>query len=173
MRWNGIRGRSRRCRCNRFELVKKAGALEKALSRVCEQLERQVALRKRMIKKVSYPELDHRRRRWADDLHVRCRCSRVRDGVRQQRCRIAGRDARRDRRQSVRDLTWGWSAFRSPSLPRSLGSWPARGPHSPADRFVLAAGSDRWGPGFAMLPCCSSPKRSRRWWSAATSRSTR
>ena len=35
----------------------KSGALEKALRRVCEQLERQVALKKRIIKKVSYPAL--------------------------------------------------------------------------------------------------------------------
>ena len=35
----------------------KTGALEKALARVCEQMERQVAIRKRIIKKVSYPIL--------------------------------------------------------------------------------------------------------------------
>ena len=35
----------------------RSGSLEKALSRVCEQMERQVALRKRIIKKVSYPVL--------------------------------------------------------------------------------------------------------------------
>ncbi len=35
----------------------RTGALEKALSNVCEQLERQVAIRKRIIKKVSYPVL--------------------------------------------------------------------------------------------------------------------
>ncbi|TWT53929.1 putative type II secretion system protein F [Rubripirellula amarantea] len=35
----------------------RSGALEKALARVCEQMERQVALRKRIIKKVSYPIL--------------------------------------------------------------------------------------------------------------------
>lgn len=35
----------------------RSGAMEKALSRVCEQMERQVALRKRLIKKTSYPIL--------------------------------------------------------------------------------------------------------------------
>ncbi len=40
-----------------IRIGEKTGALEKALARVCEQLQRQVALRKRVIKKVSYPVL--------------------------------------------------------------------------------------------------------------------
>lgn len=40
-----------------IRIGEKSGALEKALDRVCEQLERQVALKKRIIKKVSYPVL--------------------------------------------------------------------------------------------------------------------
>lgn len=40
-----------------IRIGEKSGSLEKALSRVCEQLERQVALRKRIIKKISYPIL--------------------------------------------------------------------------------------------------------------------
>ena len=35
----------------------RTGALEKALARVCEQMQRQIALRKRIVKKVSYPLL--------------------------------------------------------------------------------------------------------------------
>ncbi len=35
----------------------RSGALEKALARVCEQLERQTALRKRIVRKISYPIL--------------------------------------------------------------------------------------------------------------------
>ncbi|QDT07670.1 Type II secretion system protein F [Rubripirellula lacrimiformis] len=35
----------------------RSGSLEKAIARVCEQMERKVALRKRIIKKVSYPIL--------------------------------------------------------------------------------------------------------------------
>ena len=40
-----------------IRIGEKSGALEKALARVCEQMERQVALRKRIIKKISYPAL--------------------------------------------------------------------------------------------------------------------
>ena len=40
-----------------IRIGEKSGALEKALDRVCEQLERQVALKKRIVKKVSYPIL--------------------------------------------------------------------------------------------------------------------
>ncbi len=40
-----------------IRIGEQSGALEKALSRVCEQMERQVALRKRIVKKVSYPIL--------------------------------------------------------------------------------------------------------------------
>lgn len=40
-----------------IRIGEQSGALEKALGRVCEQMERQVALRKRIIKKVSYPIL--------------------------------------------------------------------------------------------------------------------
>lgn len=40
-----------------IRIGEKSGALEKALLRVCEQMERKVALRKRIIKKVSYPIL--------------------------------------------------------------------------------------------------------------------
>ncbi|TWU40663.1 type II secretion system F family protein [Novipirellula artificiosorum] len=40
-----------------IRIGEKSGTLEKALRRVCEQLERSVALRKRIIKKVSYPVL--------------------------------------------------------------------------------------------------------------------
>ena len=40
-----------------IRIGEKSGALEKALGRVCEQLTRGVALRKRIIKKVSYPIL--------------------------------------------------------------------------------------------------------------------
>ncbi len=40
-----------------IRIGEKSGSLEKALSRVCEQLERSVALKKRIIKKVSYPVL--------------------------------------------------------------------------------------------------------------------
>lgn len=38
-----------------IRIGEKTGALEKALARVCEQMQRQVAIRKRIIKKVSYP----------------------------------------------------------------------------------------------------------------------
>ena len=40
-----------------IRIGEKTGALEKALARVVEQMERQVAIRKRVIKKVSYPIL--------------------------------------------------------------------------------------------------------------------
>ncbi|EMI16916.1 general secretion pathway protein F, partial [Rhodopirellula maiorica SM1] len=40
-----------------IRIGEKSGSLEKAMRRVCEQLERSVALRKRIIKKVSYPVL--------------------------------------------------------------------------------------------------------------------
>ena len=40
-----------------IRIGEKSGSLNKALARVCEQMERQVALRKRIIKKVSYPAL--------------------------------------------------------------------------------------------------------------------
>ncbi len=40
-----------------IRIGEKSGSLEIALQRVCEQLERSVALRKRIIKKVSYPAL--------------------------------------------------------------------------------------------------------------------
>ncbi len=40
-----------------IRIGERSGALEKALSRVCEQMERRVALKKRIIKKVSYPVL--------------------------------------------------------------------------------------------------------------------
>lgn len=40
-----------------IRIGERSGALEKALGRVCEQMERQVALRKRIIKKTSYPIL--------------------------------------------------------------------------------------------------------------------
>ena len=40
-----------------IRIGEKSGSLEKALTRVCEQMERQVILRKRVIKKVSYPAL--------------------------------------------------------------------------------------------------------------------
>ena len=40
-----------------IRMGEKSGALEKALTRVCTQLEQKVALRKRIVKKVSYPIL--------------------------------------------------------------------------------------------------------------------
>ncbi|MEM9825973.1 MAG: type II secretion system F family protein [Planctomycetota bacterium] len=40
-----------------IRIGEKSGSLEQALERVCEQLERKIALRKRVIKKVSYPIL--------------------------------------------------------------------------------------------------------------------
>ena len=40
-----------------IRIGERSGALEKALSRVCEQMERQVKLRKKIIKQVSYPIL--------------------------------------------------------------------------------------------------------------------
>ncbi|GAA5510533.1 type II secretion system F family protein [Novipirellula caenicola] len=40
-----------------IRIGEKSGSLEKAMRRVCEQLERSVALKKRIIKKVSYPVL--------------------------------------------------------------------------------------------------------------------
>ena len=40
-----------------IRIGEQSGAMEKALLRVCEQMERQVALRKRIAKKVSYPVL--------------------------------------------------------------------------------------------------------------------
>jgi type IV pilus assembly protein PilC len=40
-----------------IRIGEQSGAMEKALRRVCEQMERQVALRKRITKKVSYPIL--------------------------------------------------------------------------------------------------------------------
>jgi type IV pilus assembly protein PilC len=40
-----------------IRIGEKTGALEKALARVCEQMQRQVAIRKRIIKQVSYPIL--------------------------------------------------------------------------------------------------------------------
>lgn len=40
-----------------IRIGEQSGAMEKALLRVCEQMERQVALRKRVTKKVSYPVL--------------------------------------------------------------------------------------------------------------------
>jgi type IV pilus assembly protein PilC len=40
-----------------IRIGERSGALEKALARVCEQMERQVALRKRIINKTSYPIL--------------------------------------------------------------------------------------------------------------------
>lgn len=40
-----------------IRMGERSGSLEKALSRVCEQMERSVALKKRIVKKVSYPIL--------------------------------------------------------------------------------------------------------------------
>jgi type II secretory pathway component PulF len=40
-----------------IRMGEQSGAMERALARVCEQMERQVALRKRVTKKVSYPIL--------------------------------------------------------------------------------------------------------------------
>jgi type II secretory pathway component PulF len=40
-----------------IRMGEQSGSLEKALRRVCDQMERQVALRKRIVKKVSYPIL--------------------------------------------------------------------------------------------------------------------
>ena len=40
-----------------IRMGEKSGSLERSLARVCEQLERKVALRKRIVKKVSYPVL--------------------------------------------------------------------------------------------------------------------
>ncbi|EMI46437.1 type II secretion system F family protein [Rhodopirellula sp. SWK7] len=40
-----------------IRLGERSGSLETAMSRVCEQMERKVALRKRIIKKISYPML--------------------------------------------------------------------------------------------------------------------
>lgn len=40
-----------------IRIGEQSGAMEKALARVCEQMERSVALRKRVTKKVSYPIL--------------------------------------------------------------------------------------------------------------------
>jgi type IV pilus assembly protein PilC len=40
-----------------IRLGERSGSLEKAMGRVCEQMERKVALRKRIIKKLSYPML--------------------------------------------------------------------------------------------------------------------
>ncbi len=40
-----------------IRIGERSGSLEKALARVCEQMERKVALKKRIVKKVSYPIL--------------------------------------------------------------------------------------------------------------------
>jgi len=46
-----------RMQVQQIRIGEQSGAMEKALLRVCEQMERQVALRKRVITKVSYPIL--------------------------------------------------------------------------------------------------------------------
>ena len=40
-----------------IRIGERTGALEKALARVCDTLDRQIALRKRIVKKISYPSL--------------------------------------------------------------------------------------------------------------------
>ena len=57
VRWKDIRGHSTPMQVQQIRIGERSGALEKALARVCEQMERQVALRKRIIKKTSYPIL--------------------------------------------------------------------------------------------------------------------